>query len=484
MADYSTSGMVALLPADPESFTVPGGDPVDEMHLTLAYLGDDLDTWPEVDRAAVHAAVRDLIGDNSDPLTGRVFGHAVFNPGDGSATVHLVGACDAIVRFRDELWGRLRRALPGRELPEQHGPFVPHVTAGYGVPFARLDRTGPVRFDRVRVALAGTTTDHLITGTRPEEPAVEQESKTAGDYTWADAPDPFTAGVLLGLSGLDDDEHDEVKAGPPGNTRPSKDPGATKLREYWVRGPGAKKIRWGTDHDFDRCVRHLRKHVGTRAEGLCNIYHRSALGAAPGKGHKHAAGRVETKSLELWVRDPDSPVGWKARTFTWQRVVDPELAAELKSAAGFERAQFEARHRATTGADAEVKAVGTLDAPEPRADDVAADPEAALDRFEGMADDLTAEEVYEEALSRDVDWTMTGEGELVEEDAPAPDGSRPPKIGTDDVTAYVEDDPDGIEVDDVEEVGEPEDADAPPEAGLLFEVDGVGEADDLLGIEK
>lgn len=60
--------------------------------------------------------------------------------------------------------------------------------------------------------------------------------------------------------------------------------GARKLREYWVHGPGAVKIRWGEPHDFDRCVSHLRKYVRD-PEGLCNEYHQAALGQPPGKGH-------------------------------------------------------------------------------------------------------------------------------------------------------------------------------------------------------
>lgn len=66
---------------------------------------------------------------------------------------------------------------------------------------------------------------------------------------------------------------------------PSPKPSARTLRRYWTRGKGAAKIVWGTPHDFDRCVKHLRKYVGTGAEGLCNIYHQAAVGAPPGKGH-------------------------------------------------------------------------------------------------------------------------------------------------------------------------------------------------------
>lgn len=61
--------------------------------------------------------------------------------------------------------------------------------------------------------------------------------------------------------------------------------GAEKLRRYWTSGEGAAKIKWGTDGDFDRCVRLLSKHMGTRAKGYCNLRHQDAVGAPPGKGH-------------------------------------------------------------------------------------------------------------------------------------------------------------------------------------------------------
>lgn len=64
----------------------------------------------------------------------------------------------------------------------------------------------------------------------------------------------------------------------------SMHPGAKKLRDYWVRGEGALKIRWGVSGDFNRCTRQLRKYVGVRAEGLCANYHKAALGTRPGEG--------------------------------------------------------------------------------------------------------------------------------------------------------------------------------------------------------
>lgn len=58
-----------------------------------------------------------------------------------------------------------------------------------------------------------------------------------------------------------------------------------KLRAYWVHGAGSLKIRWGEENDFYRCVDHLAKYV-SRPEGLCNEYHKAALGVYPGQEGK------------------------------------------------------------------------------------------------------------------------------------------------------------------------------------------------------
>jgi hypothetical protein len=42
-----------------------------------------------------------------------------------------------------------------------------------------------------------------------------------------------------------------------------------QLRQYWTRGKGALKIRWGTPGSWTRCHRHLSKYLGPRAAGYC-----------------------------------------------------------------------------------------------------------------------------------------------------------------------------------------------------------------------
>lgn len=176
-------GMVALVPANPDDLTVPGGDPADQLHLTLAYLGDDVASWPETYADEVHRIVAAAAGaptsdgeeiaqfNTARPLTGNVFSHAVFNPngdkGFNAATVYLLDGDADRFEIEDlamQVQNHLRDALGGIDFPEQHRPYVPHVTAGYGVPVSDLSFTGPVTFDRIRVALGGEVTDYPLGG--------------------------------------------------------------------------------------------------------------------------------------------------------------------------------------------------------------------------------------------------------------------------------------------------------------------------------
>lgn len=75
---------------------------------------------------------------------------------------------------------------------------------------------------------------------------------------------------------------------PTGETRAS----TQRLMEYWAQGPGAIKIRWGREGDFDRCVEQLSKYVGPGiVKGLCNRLHQRATGAPPG----HAPGEQKAR---------------------------------------------------------------------------------------------------------------------------------------------------------------------------------------------
>lgn len=194
-----TGGMLALVPSNPNMLRVPDGDPPEELHLTLAYLGDDVTEWQPEDIAAVHRIVLEAtdwqalvdryraeeVAEGTEepgmnpmhapgqegPLEGSIFSHAIFNPngdnGHDPATVYLLdgtGDRAGIEYLAGELCHRVEDAIGTTRFPDQHRPFVPHVTAGYGVPVENLTYTGPVTFDRLRVALGDAVTDYPLGG--------------------------------------------------------------------------------------------------------------------------------------------------------------------------------------------------------------------------------------------------------------------------------------------------------------------------------
>jgi hypothetical protein len=171
-----TGGMIALIPADDDAqnLAVDGGDDPNELHLTLVFLGDDVSDWDDSQRAQVMVAAQQIAA-TMGPVHARAFGHAQFNPDGGEdgtrdpCAVYLIGDTDQL--------GPARDALAGTTDQDQHSPFVPHVTAGTGVNPSDLSYTGPVTFDRMRVALGDQSTDiplggdNTMTAAAPTTPA-------------------------------------------------------------------------------------------------------------------------------------------------------------------------------------------------------------------------------------------------------------------------------------------------------------------------
>lgn len=82
----------------------------------------------------------------------------------------------------------------------------------------------------------------------------------------------------------------KTKDGPGWITHP--DP-TKDITSYWVKGPGAAKIAWGTPGDFNRCRVQLAKYVQNPdwLAGLCANLHYRALGNWPGRS-AHSGGSV------------------------------------------------------------------------------------------------------------------------------------------------------------------------------------------------
>lgn len=59
----------------------------------------------------------------------------------------------------------------------------------------------------------------------------------------------------------------------------------SNIERYWKTGAGAARIRWGTSGSHTRCVRHLRKHLGSedRAHRVCAQWEHDVTGHWPGE---------------------------------------------------------------------------------------------------------------------------------------------------------------------------------------------------------
>lgn len=154
----STGGMVALFPrvADAQKLVVPGGEPLEDLHCTVVFLGEDV---TDQDPTELISQL-DYVSGNYTPVDAKIFGYGAFNPASPDpCAVYLVGGNPDIASLYEELRRFVESRYPGAA--EQHSPYVPHITAAYGLP-AALDYQGPVLFDRIGLRWPGADQDFIL----------------------------------------------------------------------------------------------------------------------------------------------------------------------------------------------------------------------------------------------------------------------------------------------------------------------------------
>ncbi|WP_233646809.1 phage minor head protein [Streptomyces sp. BSE6.1] len=205
-ATEHTGAMIALIPsaADAERLALDDGEPVDELHCTLAFLGTAAD-WTTAQRTELIDSVRAAFGDQPGPVTAYAFGINHWNPAsDDPAWVYAVSdqRDDDAALYLQDAHQRAAVAIADTqdrpEIPRQHAPWVAHVTGAYTTetwPLAAMaDRLGDVTFDRVRVAFAGENTDIPL---GPEEEPQPMSTTAAAEMppvrTWTTPDDTALA---------------------------------------------------------------------------------------------------------------------------------------------------------------------------------------------------------------------------------------------------------------------------------------------------
>jgi 2'-5' RNA ligase len=182
-AEVHTGAMIALVPTaeDAKRLAVDDGEPAEELHVTLRYLGKGAD-FSEQSRKQLIEMVRGQ-AEKLKPFTAEAFNVAIFNPsGDEPCVVLGLGGED-IVKAHAAVEAAVEDH--GADLPEPHKPFVPHLTLVYTADAGRVeeltDRVGPITFDRLRVAFAGEVTDIPLAGRALERTYVRDDEGQFAD---------------------------------------------------------------------------------------------------------------------------------------------------------------------------------------------------------------------------------------------------------------------------------------------------------------
>jgi 2'-5' RNA ligase len=167
-AAVATGGMIALLPTkdDADRLAIEGGESVEDLHLTLYFLGD-AEAWTPEQRAGLVKKVRltvvDVVSsalDNEAIIKAKAFGANLWNPdaGDDAAWVLAIGDTNEIPWVHD-IMGDVLNEVDTPPIPPQHVPHAQHVTLAYGRDTVSMDdmvsKIGPITFDRIAVAFNG-----------------------------------------------------------------------------------------------------------------------------------------------------------------------------------------------------------------------------------------------------------------------------------------------------------------------------------------
>ena len=166
-----TGAMIALIPSsnDKLRLALPDGEPADQLHTTLVFLGEVAMISPDAQQSLLDWARTYAQGRSA--VCGNGFAISLFNPaGDEPCWVLEVSEEDQILTplmetQEDALNAAMSILGPG--VPPQHAPWRPHITLIYDGStdwaFELVDSVGPVVYDTLRIALGGQSTDFPLT---------------------------------------------------------------------------------------------------------------------------------------------------------------------------------------------------------------------------------------------------------------------------------------------------------------------------------
>lgn len=189
-ADVANGAMVALVlsDADLQRLAIEGGEPLDQLHLTLVYLGDADQIDEPTRQALIDAGQATAVGWNG--VAAEAFAPALFNSTGDEPCAVLICSGAELAEFYETIAADVTELV---DLPDDiHAPFCAHVTLMYYASVvdghvisqdgatstdltALIERCGPVMFDKLRFAFGGEITDiPLAPVAMPDDATVDE----------------------------------------------------------------------------------------------------------------------------------------------------------------------------------------------------------------------------------------------------------------------------------------------------------------------
>ncbi|MFJ4469575.1 phage minor head protein [Streptomyces sp. NPDC089424] len=293
-ATEHTGAMIALVPSqeDVERLALEDGEPAEELHCTLWFLGKAAD-WGEDQRRELIDGVRARAANLAGPVHAAAFGVNHWNPASPDpAWVWAIGDnpdadedAPTLHEARAVAQDALEDGHNNPDLPRQHTPWVAHTTGAYTTDTwpleAMADRLGPLTFDRIRVAFGGEATDFPL-GPEEEPPMdnpTEDEALTASlpVRTWSTPGDTALA--------FEDTETGDGRIFAAGAL-------------YWEAGP------WPLQYADEMGM----GHEGAELAGAIEEYGRDG-NRITGRGPLYLTQRAGYEAMSLLEQDPPAPLG-------------------------------------------------------------------------------------------------------------------------------------------------------------------------------
>jgi hypothetical protein len=221
--------MIALMPTaeDAKRLALRGGETAGDLHLTLAFLGDDMSTWSDIQKeelASITGALSALYFDG--PLTANIFGVAHWNgQSDSASWVWSVGDSpgEHCLGLAHSLAIEAMESTHDRPpAPEAHSPWVAHVCAAYTKDLTLAKelerRLGTITFDRIRVSFGDEDHDYplgdagLTAAGGPQRALTELEIASRADFAMIDRQwESAVANMMSDYVKIESDQRVEIR---------------------------------------------------------------------------------------------------------------------------------------------------------------------------------------------------------------------------------------------------------------------------------